>query len=67
VELASYRQRNNQWQVRVRRLGFPDQVRTFSLKHDAERWARSIESDIDRGQFTNVSVAQQTTLSEMGS
>ena len=51
----------------MRRLGFPDQVRTFSLKHDAERWARSIESDIDRGQFTNVSVAQQTTLSEMGS
>jgi integrase len=63
--LASYRQRNNRWQVRVRRLGFPDQVRTFSLKHDAERWARSIESDIDRGQFTNVSVAQQTTLSDL--
>lgn len=63
--MASFRQRNNRWQVRVRRLGFPDQVRTFNLRQDAERWARSIESDIDRGQFTNVSLAQQTTLADL--
>ena len=63
--MASFRQRNNRWQVRVRRLGFPDQVRTFTLRQDAEKWARSIESDIDRGQFANVTLAQQTTLSDL--
>lgn len=63
--MASFRQRNNRWQVRVRRIGFPDQVRTFTLRQDAEKWARSIESDIDRGQFANVTLAQQTTLADL--
>jgi len=65
VEMASFRQRNNRWQVRVRRQGFPDQVRTFNFRQDAERWARSIETEIDRGMFTNVSLAQQTTLGDL--
>lgn len=63
--MASIRQRNNRWQARVHRKGFPDQVKTFTLRQDAEKWARGIETEIDRGHFTNVTLAHQTTLGDL--
>lgn len=60
--MASFRQRSGKWQARVIRDGYPDQTKTFESKADAEKWARSLESEIDKGQFVNVSEAQRTTL-----
>ena len=39
----------HQWQVKVRRKGFPVQSKTFDRKIDAEQWARDIENEMDRG------------------
>ncbi len=63
--MASIRQRNNRWQARIRRLGQPDLVKTFTLKQDAERWARSIEAEMDKGQFTSLAEAERTTLKDL--
>lgn len=63
--MASFRQRNNKWQARISRDGHPDQVKTFEAKADAERWARSVESDMDKGHFVSVSEAQRTTLGDL--
>lgn len=63
--MASFRQRNNKWQARVSRDGYPDQVKTFDAKSDAERWARSVESEMDKGLFVNTQEAQRTTLREL--
>lgn len=63
--MASFRQRNGKWQVRVIREGYPDQTKTFETKVDAEKWARSVESEIDKGQFANISEAQRTTLGDL--
>lgn len=63
--MASFRQRNGKWQARVIRDGYPDQTKTFELKVDAEKWARAIESEIDKGQFINISEAQRTTLGDL--
>lgn len=60
--MASFRQRGGKWQARVLRNGYPDQTKTFETKADAEKWARALESEIDKGQFVNVSEAQRTTL-----
>lgn len=60
--MASFRQRSGKWQARVIRDGYPDQTKTFESKADAEKWARALESEIDKGQFVNVSEAQRTTL-----
>ena len=60
--MASFRQRGGKWQARVIRDGYPDQSKTFESKADAEKWARALESEIDKGQFVNVSEAQRTTL-----
>jgi hypothetical protein len=63
--MASFRQRGGKWQARVLRNGYPDQAKTFETKADAEKWARALESEIDKGQFANVSEAQRTTLGDV--
>ena len=63
--MASFRQRSNKWQARVSRDGYPDQVKTFEARVDAERWARSVEAEMDKGQFVNTQEAQRTTLREL--
>lgn len=63
--MASFRQRNNKWQARIKRDGYPDQVKTFDLRSDAERWARSVESEMDKGIFVDTQEAQRTTLREL--
>ncbi len=49
--MASIRRRGVKWQVQVRREECPTISKTFNLKSDAERWARSIEQAIDRGEL----------------
>jgi len=63
--MASFRQHGNGWQGRIRRRGYPDITKTFETKADAEKWARALESEIDKGQFVNVSEAQRTTLGDV--
>ncbi len=46
--MASMRRRKDRWQVQVRRKGSPQISRTFSLRADAQAWAREIELTIDR-------------------
>ena len=63
--MASFRQHGNGWQGRIRRRGYPDITQTFEAKADAERWARSIESEMDKGHLVSVSEAQRTTLGDV--
>ena len=56
MEMASFIQRGNRWQARVRRQGPPDEVHRFITWQDAERWSRSVETDMDRGAFSNLYV-----------
>jgi integrase len=63
--MASFRQRGGKWQARVLRIGYPDQTKTFETKAGAEIWARSVESEIDKGQFVSLNEAQRTTLGDV--
>ena len=63
--MASFRERNGKWQARVIREGYPEQTKTFETRVDAEKWARSLESEIDKGQFVSVTEAQRTTLGDL--
>lgn len=63
--MASIRKRGDlQWEARIRRKGHPVTCKTFTTKADAERWARDIENEMDRGIFTSRTEAENTTLSE---
>jgi integrase len=63
--MASFRQHGNGWQGRVRRRGYPDIVKTFQTKADAEKWARALESEIDKGKFVSINEAQRNTLGNL--
>jgi len=63
--MASFRFRNNRWQARVQRKGEKDLAKSFINKPDAEKWARSIEIEIDRGTFINTDFAQKTLFKEI--
>lgn len=53
------------WQARVIRKGFPTRSKTFRGKRDAEQWARSIESEMDKGVWRDHSRAETTTVADM--
>ncbi|MBU2755285.1 site-specific integrase [Acidithiobacillus sp. CV18-2] len=53
------------WQARVIRKGYPSQSKTFRTKADAERWARSIENEMDKGMFVSRSESENTTLNDL--
>ena len=63
--MAAFRIRKNKWQARVRRKGQPDVTKTFLIRTDAEKWARSIEIEIDRGSYINTSYAQKTLFKDL--
>ncbi len=56
---------SGKWQAIVRRKGHFPASRFFPAKADAERWARQIESEIDRGLFVDRSEAEHTTIGEL--
>jgi len=64
--MASITKRDNgQWQVKVRRKGWPAQSATFRTKKLAEDWAHTIESEMASGHFVDRSEGQRTTLGEL--
>lgn len=63
--MAAIRKRGSSWQALVRRRGYPDTVKTFSSKAEAEQWARAIEVEMDRGLFICRDKTEQTTLGDV--
>ena len=63
--MASFRQHGNGWQARVRRKATPDQTKSFVSLQEAQRWARSVEIEIDRGSYVDTANAQKTTMAEL--
>jgi integrase len=63
--MASIRFRSNKWQARVSRKGEQSLVKTFQSKEDAQRWARSVEVEWDKGTYTNLHQAQKTTFGDL--
>ncbi len=63
--MATIRKRGeHQWQVIIRRKGYPKQSATFETRNDAEKWALSIEGDMVRGAYVDRTEAERTTLAE---
>ncbi len=64
--MATIRKRGHlQWQAIVKRHGYPLTSKTFEVRKDAEAWARSVERDMDLGQFLPNRDAARTLLHEL--
>jgi integrase len=65
--MATFRARGNRWNVQVRRKGHPALTRSFTNRRDAERWARFMEAQLERGEVVGTDAARldQLTLAEL--
>ena len=63
--MATFRNRHGKWQARVTRKGLTPVSRSFLTLQDAERWARQIETDMDKGAYTSAVLAERTTFREV--
>ena len=52
------------WQARVRKRGYPAQTKTFRVKAEAVAWAKSVETEMERGAWRDRKDAENTTLKE---
>jgi hypothetical protein len=63
--MAALRNRSGKCEARIRRKGLPTVTKSFHTKQDAEKWSRSVESDIDRGTYTNTVLAERLLFKEI--
>lgn len=63
--MASIRKRGSQWQARITRSGYPTVAKSFSSRPEAERWARSIEAEMDQGAYVSRANIETTTFGEV--
>ena len=63
--MATFRNRSGKWQARVQTKGHAALSKTFINKVDAERWAKQIEVEIQKGSYTNLVLAERTIFAEI--
>jgi integrase len=64
--MATIRKLRGRWQAQVRRRGMAPRAKSFDGRGDAERWARSLEAELDRcGHLPDTRAAERTTLGDI--
>lgn len=64
--MATIRKLRGRWQAQVRRKGLKPRAKSFDTKADAEKWARNLETELDRGAgFLDTRLAEKMTLREL--
>ena len=63
--MATITKRNDkQWQAKVRKKGFSSVSKTFPTKVAAQKWAREIECDMDKGSYVSLSTSYSFLIRE---
>lgn len=64
--MATIRKLRGRWQAQVRRRGMKPRAKSFDSKSDAEKWARDLESQVDRfGAAPDTKILETTTLNDL--
>lgn len=64
--MASYTKRGEgQWQVKVRKRGYPTQTNTFRNKSIAQKWATQVEAQMDNKLFISSTLAETSTFQQL--
>jgi ribosome-associated toxin RatA of RatAB toxin-antitoxin module len=63
--MATFRNRSGKLQARVQVKGHATLSKTFINKVDAERWAKQVEVEMQKGSYTNLVLAERTTFAEI--
>lgn len=54
-----------QWEARVRVKGKPTVCKTFTMRADADRWARQTQAELERGTYLPRKTAELTTVADL--
>ena len=63
--MAYFRKRNGKWKVEINKPNFPRLSKTFLDKANGRKWARDVESRMDRNIYEDFSNAESTTLKDL--
>ena len=63
--MATIRKRGDSYHAQIRKKGYPTVTKSFLLLADAQKWARSVERDIDKGVFQDTATAENSTLGDI--
>lgn len=63
--MASIRERSGTWQARVRREGYPAEVKSFATRAEAQKWARYMETSMDSGGYRSRSSVDKALLCDV--
>lgn len=64
--MATIRKRGDyRFEAQIRRRGFPPLTKTFTYRDDAERWARQVEAEQDRGAYLHRAPAEKVTMADL--
>lgn len=63
--MATITRRKVGYQAQVRHTGYPTRSKCFITQRDAEKWARQIENELDRGVFLDRTEADKQTLGDI--
>lgn len=64
--MATIRRLRGRWQAQVRRKGLAPRAKSFDAKSDAEKWARNLESELDRcGNLPDTRLAERMTVRQL--
>ena len=63
--MATYRKRKGKWTVAIRKKNYPPVYKTFIEKSSANKWAKQVESDMDKQIFEDYTSAHNTMLKQL--
>ena len=63
--MATISRRTAGYQAQIRRTGYPTRSKCFTTLRDAEKWARQLENELDRGIFLDRTDADKQTLGNL--
>ncbi|MBB4570331.1 site-specific integrase [Rhizobium leucaenae] len=64
--MATIRKLRGRWQAQVRRRGMKPRCKSFDSKLEAEKWARDLETQVDRyGTAPDTKILETTTLGQL--
>ena len=64
--MATIRKRGEySYEAQIRRLGYPAITKTFTFRLDAEKWARQMEGELDRGLYLPRHESEKTIVADL--
>ena len=58
-------ERKTSYRVRIRRAGIRPITKSFLTRTEAKKWARSMETKLDRGDYSDYTEASKLTLGDI--